>query len=341
MTISAAVLGRPIAHSKSPLLHRAAFHALGLHGSEYTSFDLGADELETFLAAHPSQVGFSVTMPLKERLVELALTHGWGLDDTAKLTGVANTLVRRHGATSVANTDVQGIVRALTPGLTTCRGGAVTAAISAAVVGLGATAGVSTAEHDGADRATILGAGATAASALMACHELGITTVEFLVRNPDRARRVLELSARLGMSATTAPLKLIEPSAVVISTLPAEAVPELEWSPGFRGGVALDVAYAAESGFLNAAKSHGLICVEGTVMLVEQAVAQSEMFIAATETTEVATAEAADAPANPTWDADRRAVITAAMYRALEHQPGPSDDRPSDDLPADDRPAGD
>lgn len=318
MTISAAVLGRPIAHSKSPLLHRAAFEALGLDGSEYASFDLGADELESFLSAHGSQIGFSVTMPLKERLVELALTHGWELDDTAELTGVANTLVRRHEAISVANTDVQGIVRALTPGLTTCREGAVTAAVSATVVGLGATAGVSTADRDGADRATILGAGATAASALLACHELGITTVEFLVRNPDRARRVLELSTQLGMSATTAPLSLIAPSAVVISTLPAEAVPDLQWSPGFRGGVALDVAYAAESGFLRAAKSHGLISVEGTVMLVEQAVAQSEMFIAA--------AEAPDVAANTTQDADRRAVITAAMYRALEHQPGPAVD---------------
>lgn len=293
MTISAAVLGRPIAHSKSPLLHRAAFRALGLDGSEYDSFDLGAEDLESFLAAHVSQIGFSLTMPLKERLVELALTHAWELDDTAGLTGVANTLVRRDGATSVANTDVQGIVRALTPS-------------------------VSTPDSDGADRATILGAGATASSALLACRELGITTVEFLVRNPDRARRVLELSKQLGMSASTAPLRLIEPSAVVISTLPAEAVPELQWSPGFRGGVALDVAYAAESGFLRAAESQGLIPVAGTVMLVEQAVAQSEMFIAA--------AEARDGEASRWQHTDRRAVITAAMYRALEDQSGPAGD---------------
>lgn len=293
MTIFAAVLGRPIAHSKSPLLHRAAFRALGLDGSEYDSFDLGAEDLESFLAAHGSQIGFSLTMPLKERLVELALTHGWELDDTAGLTGVANTLVRRAGATSVANTDVQGIVRALTPGL-------------------------STADSDGADRATILGAGATAASALLACRELGITTVEFLVRNPDRARRVLELSKQLGVSASTAPLRVIEPSAVVISTLPAEAVPELQWSPDFRGGVALDVAYAAESDFLRAAESQGLIPVEGTVMLVEQAVAQSEMFIAA--------AEVPDGDASRWQHTDRRAVITAAMYRALEEQPGPAGD---------------
>ncbi|MBM6592121.1 shikimate dehydrogenase [Brevibacterium sp. RIT 803] len=322
MRISAAVLGRPIAHSKSPLLHRAAFQALGLEGGEYASFDLGAEDLESFLAAHRRQIGFSLTMPLKERLVELALTSGWGLDDTARLTGVANTLVRRGVATSVANTDVQGIVRALTPGLNTSREAAVTAAISATAVGLGATAGVNTADGDGADRATILGAGATAASALLACSELGISTVEFLVRNPDRAARVLDLSKQLGVSASTAPLRQIEPSAVVISTLPAEALPELQWSPGFRGGVALDVAYAAESGFLRAAESHGLIPVEGTVMLVEQAVAQSEMFIAAAEASDAEPGLTRD----PTQNAERRAVITAAMYRALEDQPGPAGD---------------
>lgn len=318
MTIFAAVLGRPITHSKSPLLHRAAFRALGLDDSEYGSFDLGADELESFLAAHGNQTGFSLTMPLKERLVELADTHGWDLDDTAGLTGVANTLVRRNGATAVANTDVQGIVRALAPVLSTCREAAVTAAATATAVDLGANAVANTAERDGADRATILGAGATAASALLACRELGISTVEFLVRDPDRARRVLTLSRRLGISATTAPLRLIAPCALVISTLPAEAVPELQWSPDFRGGVALDVAYATESGFLRAAQSHGLIPVEGTVMLVEQAVTQSEMFIAA----------AGDRPggADLPVGQDLRVAIADAMYRALEEHTASAQD---------------
>lgn len=291
MTICAAVLGRPIAHSKSPLLHRAAFQAIGLESSEYASFDLGTDDLETFLAEHENQIGFSLTMPLKERLVELALAHGWELDDTAELTQAANTLVRRRGSTLVANTDVQGIVRALSPALDSYR---------------------ETAKSAGADRATILGAGATAASALVACHELGIGSVEFLVRNPDRARKVLELSRRLGIAATTAPLALIKPSAIVVSTLPAEAAPTLDWSPGFRGGVALDVAYASESAFLAAAESHGLIPIDGTVMLVEQAVAQSEMFIAAA-------GEAAESTGIDV-SGDIREVISAAMYRALEEQ---------------------
>lgn len=315
MTISAAVLGRPIAHSKSPLLHRAAFQALGLESSDYASFDLGAEDLGTFLAEHADQIGFSLTMPLKERLVELAVAHDWELDETAELTRAANTLVRRRGSTLVANTDVQGIVRALAPTLNSCRESAATAAFAATAAGLGATAGVSTAESDGADRATILGAGATAASALVACHELGIGSVEFLVRNPDRARKVLELSRRLGIVATTAPLTRIDPSAIVISTLPAEAAPTMDWSPGFRGGVALDVAYAAESGFLRAAESHGLISIDGTAMLVEQAVAQSEMFINA--------ARGNDGANSIPEGSELRQVIASAMYAALGRSPEP------------------
>ena len=313
MTISAAVLGRPIAHSKSPLLHRAAFKALGLESSDYGSFDLGTEDLETFLAEHQGQIGFSLTMPLKERLVELAMAHDWLLDETAELTTAANTLVRSFGSNRVANTDVQGIVRALAPSLNSCREAAAAAAFTATAAGLGATTGVNTAETDGGDRATILGAGATAASALVACHELGIGSVEFLVRNPDRARKVLDLSRRLGIKATAAPLTRIEPSAIVISTLPAEAAPTVNWSPSFRGGVALDVAYAAESRFLQTADSHGLIPIAGTVMLVEQAVAQSEMFITAAR-------ERADADSIPKGT-ELRAVIARAMYAALDGPP--------------------
>src|SRR5699024_6071337 len=162
MRILAAVLGRPIAHSLSPLLHRSAFAALKLESSQYSRFDLGADELEAFLDAHPEHTGFSLTMPLKDRLVALAGERGWTLEDTAELTGAANTLVRTGQQVQVANTDVRGIVRAIVPHL---------------------PAGTAAEGSGPADaRATILGAGATAASALVACRALGIGHVDFLVR---------------------------------------------------------------------------------------------------------------------------------------------------------------
>ncbi|MGO2859746.1 MAG: shikimate dehydrogenase family protein [Brevibacterium sp.] len=283
MIIRAAVLGQPISHSKSPLLHRAAFAALGLDASEYERIELGSDDLEAFLAGHPDHTGFSLTMPLKDRLVELARAAGWRLDDTAALTGVGNTLVRFPECTLVANTDVQGIVRAIAPHLDNGE------------------------RDDGAaaSRAVILGAGATAASALVACRDLGVSEVDFLVRNPDRARRVLTLAEELDITAGTGPLSRIAVADIVISTLPAEAVPALDWAPEFGGGVALDVAYAAESAFLAAAASHGLSPVGGTAMLVEQAVAQHELFYAA---------------AGGVVTAEVRRTISEAMHKVMAEQ---------------------
>lgn len=295
MRILAAVLGRPITHSKSPLLHRAAFSALGLTTSEYTRVDLGSEDLEAFLDSHPEHTGFSLTMPLKDRLVELATERGWSLDETARLTAAGNTFVRRGSSTQVANTDVEGIVRAITPHLR-C-------------------------EETGAGRATILGAGATAASALVACRDLGITRVEFLIRNPGRARHVLGLAHQLGIDAATAPLTRITPSQLVISTLPAEAAPDLKWDvesdTADPAGVALDVAYAGDSAFLTAAARHGFVHVEGTEMLIEQAVSQFEMFWTAAGGPD-ASGAALGAP-DGHEAGGLRALVASAMRKALEH----------------------
>ncbi len=315
MTITAAVLGRPIAHSKSPLLHRAAFAALGLEDGEYLRFDVGAEELESFLSAHAEFTGFSLTMPLKERLVELARRFGWELDDTAALTGVGNTWVRSEASTLVANTDVQGIIGAIVAPLTAARAGSVAAstarvgtAIAESAAGAGSAAGTG--------KAVILGAGATACSAVVACARLGIGEIEFLVRNPGRAANALELCTRLGLRSSTAPLTDLGPAEVLISTLPAEAAPDLRWSPAIRGGVALDVAYATASDFLATAAAHGLTPVPGTAMLVEQAVEQFIMFLSA--------AAAAPGP-------EERRMVAAAMHAALESadphapaRPGPN-----------------
>ena len=287
------MLGSPIAHSKSPLLHRAAFAALNLESSEYFRYELGADELEGFLDSHPDHTGFSLTMPLKDRLVTLAAERGWNLDETATLTAAGNTLVRYRGEVQVANTDVEGIVRAIAPHR---------------------ESGPAVAGGAGAGRATILGAGATAASALVACRDLGIAHVDFRVRSPDRARRVLDLAERIGLTASVGDLTWIGPSEIVVSTLPAEAAPDPIWDDSFaRGAIVLDVAYAADSSFLAAAAARGLRPVAGTAMLVEQAVAQFEMFLAAaSEVDNLSTSKTL-----PAAD-DLSGRVAAAMYAALE-----------------------
>src|SRR3954465_6995358 len=87
----AAVLGRPVAHSLSPVLHRAAYAALGLTDWTYDALDLGAEGLPGLLAGlGGGGRGFSVTMPCKQAAAAVADEAG----SLVRLLGAANTLVR-------------------------------------------------------------------------------------------------------------------------------------------------------------------------------------------------------------------------------------------------------
>jgi shikimate dehydrogenase len=199
--VRAAVLGAPIAHSLSPVLHRAAYRALGLAGWSYEAIECDAARLPAVLdACGPGWAGLSLTMPLKRAVLPL-------LDDTealAREVGAANTVVfhagRRHGH----NTDVPGMISAL------------------AEVGV-------TGPPDpdpGQPPVLILGGGATACSALAVVRALGLTQATVAVREPAHARDLLAAAARLHVqvaltgfddaAAVTAP-------AVLISTVPAGA----------------------------------------------------------------------------------------------------------------------
>lgn len=150
----AAVLGRPVAHSLSPVLHRCAYDVLGLTGWSYELFDLGADELAGFLASRdPSWVGFSCTMPLKEQ----ALLEVESASPLALQTGAVNTVIRSATGWVGDNTDVAGVLGAL--------GGKVGAHVREAV---------------------IIGSGATGRSVLAALSALGVESVTFVVRSQAR-----------------------------------------------------------------------------------------------------------------------------------------------------------
>ena len=165
----AAVLGSPIGHSLSPVLHRAAYAALGLDWS-YEAIDVDEAGLAGFLdGLDESWAGLSLTMPLKRTVIPLL--HG--LSPTAAAVDAVNTvLLPGDGRRIGDNTDVAGMVAALP------------------VVPAGEVP---------VERVAILGAGATAAAALAALARLGVRGAEVFVRSDSRAAGIRTAADRVGI----------------------------------------------------------------------------------------------------------------------------------------------
>lgn len=105
----AGVLGSPIAHSRSPQLHLAAYRALGLHDWTYERIECGAAELPVVVGGFgPEWVGVSVTMPGKFAALRFADER----TARADLVGSANTLVRTPHGWRADNTDIDGVAAA-------------------------------------------------------------------------------------------------------------------------------------------------------------------------------------------------------------------------------------
>ncbi len=186
------VLGDPIAHSLSPVLHRAAYAELGLDW-EYDAHQVPAGELARFVSeCDSSWRGLSLTMPLKREAMDLADR----VSDTAIAAGAANTLIFEPDALVAENTDVPGAVAAMRER--------------------------SSAEVTSAD---ILGGGATAGSTLLALAEMGCRTFTLHVRSPERAAETVEVSERFPTPLDVAVVGLDAPvrSDIVVSTIPGDA----------------------------------------------------------------------------------------------------------------------
>lgn len=106
-----AILGHPVAHSRSPAMHNAAFAQLGLDGWSYEAIDVAPDQLERQLR-HMVEEGFAganVTVPHKGSALVLADA----VSETAREIGAANTLSFVEGEVRAENTDAQGLLDAL------------------------------------------------------------------------------------------------------------------------------------------------------------------------------------------------------------------------------------
>lgn len=250
MPTHAGVVGSPIDHSLSPLLHDAAYDALGLTDWVYHRTEVRAGELSSYVASLPRDWrGLSVTMPGKEEALALADSAG----EEARLVGAANTLVRSDVGWHAENTDVTGLQRAL------------------------AEAGT---EHP--RRVDVLGSGATARSTLLAVHRLGARQMRFVVRERVRPETAA-LADRLGL--TTEVVRYDDrgrsgPAAdLVVSTVPAGATPPVDRAPVAGGGLVFDVLYAPwPTPLVEAVRRQGGRAVGGGTMLLHQAVVQVELM---------------------------------------------------------------
>ncbi|WP_243074781.1 shikimate dehydrogenase [Microbacterium sp. SS28] len=247
-----AVWGDPIAHSRSPQLHGAAYGVLGLdwtYGRRQVTESSFAAEVASL---DDTWRGLSLTMPLKGVAFEAAVSR----DRRAELTGAVNTLLLDRDGLRGFNTDIGGIVRSL------------------------AEEGI-----EGVDEARIVGAGATATSAIVALGELGARRVEVVARRPEAVEPLAQLGRELGIAVVAVPFAASRHDSVplTIATLPGDA-PLAEGAADAlaeAGGLLLDVVYGHWPTTLSTAWENARHpAVSGLGMLLHQALLQVRVFTA-------------------------------------------------------------
>lgn len=253
--MKAAVLGSPVAHSRSPQLHLAAYRALGLDDWTYDRIECTADELPSLVKGlGPEWVGLSVTMPGKFAALSVADER----TERAELVGSANTLVRTERGWRADNTDVDGVA--------------------------GALARSDWRDRGGLRRALVLGSGGTAPAAVVALAGLGAREIVVAARSRDKAARLLNLGQRLGVDTTFCEVAdpalraVADRADVCVSTIPADAAAQI--APTLAGiPVLLDAIYDPwPTPLARAVAAAGGEVIDGLQMLLHQAYSQVEQF---------------------------------------------------------------
>ncbi|MEU6568476.1 shikimate dehydrogenase [Streptomyces parvulus] len=247
----AAVLGSPIAHSLSPVLHRAAYAELGLADWTYDGFDVGEAALPGFLDRLGAEwAGLSLTMPLKRAVIPLLD----GISETAAAVDAVNTVVfTEDGRRTGDNTDIPGMIAALR-------------------------------EHgiEKTETAAVLGAGATASSALAALARICTGEIAVYVRSAARADEMRGWAERLGVAVRIADWADAEEALrapLVVATTPAGTTDALAAAVPEMPATLFDVLYDPWPTALAARWSAGGGAVVGGLdLLVHQAVLQVELM---------------------------------------------------------------
>ncbi len=246
----AGVIGSPIAHSKSPRLHGYWLRTMGLPG-HYIPMDIALDKLEDSLRALPDLgfVGLNVTIPYKERILDLADL----VTDRATLIGAANTLIfRADGKIHADNTDGYGFIENLRSGAPDWQ----------------PTAGP----------AVVLGAGGAARAVIASLLDVRVPEIILTNRTRIRAEQLKEeFGHRIRVVEWVQAGNVLEEATTVVNTtaLGMQGKPEMRVPlDGLRPGTVVnDLVYAPlDTRFLQIARERGCVTVDGLGMLLHQAV---------------------------------------------------------------------
>ncbi|MGJ3648318.1 shikimate dehydrogenase [Sphingomonas sp. GlSt437] len=246
----AEVIGDPIAHSKSPLIHSFWIKALGIE-ADYRTHHVTPGGLPEYIAERRTAAGWrgcNVTIPHKIAVMDLVDDPG----DVRGSIGAMNTILRQpNGALIGTNTDAAGFAGPI-------------------------------ADLDLADRpVAVIGAGGAARAVLFALARMGVGPVTLYNRTPLKAAALL---AHFGLKGEVKPLgAALPPAALVVnaSALGMAGQPplDLDLSPLHEDAVVYDIVYAPlETGLLAAAHARELATVDGLEMLIGQAALAFELF---------------------------------------------------------------
>ena len=252
-TAVAGVIGSPVRHSRSPVIHNAAFAALGLDWV-YLAFEVGEEQAAAAVrgGAALGFRGLSVTMPLKS----VVLGAVDEVSATAQTLGAANTITFRDGRTQGDNTDGEGLLRALR-----------------------ASAGWNPAGQ----HVAVVGAGGAARAAIFALGQAGVGSIAVINRSARSAARAVALggpAAHIGRDEDIATAGLVV-NATPVGMNGTEAAGLTPFDPALlhTGQVVVDLVYhPLETPLLAAAARAGAVAVDGLGMLVHQAALQFELW---------------------------------------------------------------
>jgi shikimate dehydrogenase len=242
------VLGWPIAHSRSPQLHLAAYRALRLEGWTYERIECTAEELPALVGGFgPEWVGVSVTMPGKFAALRFADER----TARAELVGSANTLVRSQAGWRADNTDIDGVTGAL-----------------------GQASG----------NAIVVGSGGTAPAVVVGLAGLRVQRITIASRNRDKAAPLVALAERSGVEGRWCDLdsgelmQAVAEADVVVNTIPADAAAQYATTLAATPRL-LDAIYDPwPTPLASAVQAAGGRVISGLQMLLHQAFTQVEQF---------------------------------------------------------------